>query len=47
MRIHFFTAPFLLAEIGAAGKGRLGNGRSYPFSHHDFLGSFFSASSAS
>ena len=47
MRIHFFTAPFLLAEIGAAGKGRLGNNRSYPSSHHDFLGSFFSASSAS
>ena len=21
MRIHFFTAPFLLAETGAAGKG--------------------------
>ena len=48
MRIHFFTAPFLLAEIGAAGKGMAAWKRPIvSLSHHDFLGSFFSASSAS
>lgn len=49
MRIHFFTAPFFIGgnRRSREGDGGLETADRIPFFHHDFLGSFFSASSAS